>query len=186
MNKHLKRVLLGSAVIGLAVACGLGTYYRYYYIKHFRVVDEGALYRSGQPDKRDLERLRDAYGVRSIVNLRRVDEQNEDEGLSFDQERAEVERLGLRFFHLPMDGDADVDPDMVSRWLAIARAPDNYPILIHCKAGVDRTGLLTAVYRIKVQGWPPNKALDEAKAEGIDATRDRNLVRFIQETSPSG
>lgn len=186
MNKHLKRVLTGSVVIGLAVTSGLGIYYRYFYIKHFRVVQEGVLYRSGQPDGRDLERLRDAYGVRTIVDLRRSDEQDGAEGLSLAEERLEVEQLGLRFFHLPMHGDAKVDPKIVNRWLEIARDPEHPPILIHCKAGVDRTGLLAAVYRIRIQGWTPQKALDEATSEGIDPFSDQNLVEFILRSSPRG
>jgi len=185
VNKHLKRVLIGSVVLGLVVACAFGVYYRYFYVKHFGVVQEGVLYRSGQPDRRDLKRLRDAYGIRTIVNLRRADEQDGAEGLSLSEERLAVEQLGLRFFHLPMDGDAKVDPNTVNRWLEIAEAPENHPILIHCKAGVDRTGLLAAAYRIRVQRWSPQKALDEATSEGIDPSSDRNLVEFILQTPVS-
>ena len=186
VNTHLRRALIGSVAIGLTVTCGLGIYYRYFYIKHFGVVLEGVLYRSGQPDRRDLKRLRDAYGIRTVVNLRRVDEQDGAEGLSLAEERLEVDQLGLRFFHLPIDGNAKVDPNVVNRWLEISQDPENRPILIHCKAGVDRTGLLAAVYRIRVQGWSPQKALDEATSEGIDPLNDLNLVEFILQGPPCG
>jgi hypothetical protein len=34
-----------------------------------------------------------------------------------------------------------------------------YPLLIHCKAGADRTGLASAVYLMMHRGEPPQKAL---------------------------
>lgn len=186
MKRNLKRAALLLGIIGLAIPVGLFMYYRYRYVKHFRVVQEGILYRSGQPDRRDLKRLRNVYGIRSVVNLRRADEQDGSDGPSLPEERLEAERLGLRFFHLPMDGDAKVDPNIVSRWLEIAQTPENRPILLHCKAGADRTGLLVAVYRIGVQGWSPQDAIDEAVEEGIDPQSDRNLVDYLLKWKPAG
>ena len=37
--------------------------------------------------------------------------------------------------------------------------PDSYPVLIHCNAGLNRTGVMVAVYRMEYQGWdvPPSQ-----------------------------
>jgi protein tyrosine/serine phosphatase len=35
------------------------------------------------------------------------------------------------------------------------------PTLVHCEHGADRTGLVTALYRIAYQGWNKNAAIDE-------------------------
>jgi protein tyrosine/serine phosphatase len=45
--------------------------------------------------------------------------------------------------------------------------PNNYPMLIHCKAGLHRTGLLAALYRVEYQGWTVNDAYREMKAQGF-------------------
>ncbi len=37
----------------------------------------------------------------------------------------------------------------------------NYPVLIHCKSGADRTGFVTAVYLIAIERRPVNVALDQ-------------------------
>lgn len=179
MNKHIKRGAIGGGAIGVLVVGGLAIFYGFFYIPHFSTVQEGVLYRSGQPDSRDLRRLHDVYGVKTIVNLRRADEQTGEDGLSFEQERAEARRLGMRFIHLPMDGHERIDPVEVRRWLAIARNKDNWPILLHCKRGVDRTGLLAAVYRTEVQGWEPRRALDEAVAERLDLEDKPHMEAYI-------
>ncbi|MBN1345498.1 MAG: tyrosine-protein phosphatase [Phycisphaerae bacterium] len=179
VKRSVHRASAFVGVVGFCAAAGLIVYYRYFYIRHFRVVQENAVYRSGQPKRGDLARLRDTYGVRTIVNLRRADEQDGSKGPSLAEERLEAEQLGLRFIHLPMHGDATVDPNIVDRWLDVARDEANHPILVHCKAGIDRTGLLAAAYRIRVQGWTAQTALDEAVREGIDPLNDQNLVRYI-------
>lgn len=179
VNKHVKRVAIGAIAIGVMVGGSLAVFYGFFYIPHFSVVQDGILYRSGQPDMRDLKRLREVYGVRMLVNLRRMDEQDGSKGLSLPEERAETERLGMKFVHMPMDSDEAVDSQDVRRWLEIVANEDNWPILVHCKRGVDRTGLLAAVYRTKIQGWEPSRALDEAVAERLDPDRNPHLKAYI-------
>jgi protein-tyrosine phosphatase len=48
--------------------------------------------------------------------------------------------------------------------------PDIYPVLIHCRAGLHRTGVLTAVYRMEYQGWDMPAALREVKRNGFGET----------------
>ena len=45
--------------------------------------------------------------------------------------------------------------------------PANHPVLLHCRAGLHRTGVLAAVYRMEYQGWTPAQAIDELKAYGF-------------------
>ena len=49
----------------------------------------------------------------------------------------------------------------MDQYLAILDNPDSYPILIHCQAGLHRTGLLSAVYRMEYEGWTPAQAWRE-------------------------
>ncbi len=43
----------------------------------------------------------------------------------------------------------------------------SYPVLIHCRAGLHRTGVLSAVYRMEYQGWSPLEAFEELRAHGF-------------------
>ncbi len=38
-------------------------------VRHFAVVERGVLYRSGQPDEAGRRRLRDHYGIRTVIDL---------------------------------------------------------------------------------------------------------------------
>lgn len=168
MNVHAKRVLAAVVVIGGCVAVGLGIFYAYFYVPHFAEVTPTALYRSGQPGEGDLERLHSAYGIRTVVNLRERDEQTGEHGLTFDDEVATAEKLGMSFVHLPMPSKHDPDPNVMRRWLEIISDEKNHPVLVHCKRGVDRTGLLVALYRAQREGWSLDRALDEAVEQRLD------------------
>jgi tyrosine-protein phosphatase SIW14 len=45
--------------------------------------------------------------------------------------------------------------------------PTNYPVLIHCRAGLHRTGVLAAVYRMEYDGIGSEEAIQELKAHGF-------------------
>ena len=64
-----------------------------------------------------------------------------------------------------MRGNAPVD-DGVDRFLAVMRDPKNYPVLIHCFAGIHRTGAYCAVYRMEMEGWSNEQAIAELKSYG--------------------
>ena len=58
-------------------------------------------------------------------------------------------------------------PQAIDQFLAVMDDTSNYPVLIHCKAGLHRTGCMVAVYRMEYQGWSAFAALNEAKANGF-------------------
>lgn len=54
----------------------------------------------------------------------------------------------------------------VKQFLDFATNPKNSPCYVHCQAGKGRTGVAVASYRMAVEGWPPEKAIAEAKKFG--------------------
>ena len=52
------------------------------------------------------------------------------------------------------------DKDVI-RVLKIIRKKEDGPFLIHCQHGADRTGVMSAMYRIVVQGWSKDEAIKE-------------------------
>jgi protein tyrosine/serine phosphatase len=107
-----------------------------------------ALYRSAQPT---AEGMREAskLGVRTVVNLR-----------SLHSDRDELRGLSLRYQHIHAKAWHPEDEDVV-RFLRIVANPDNQPVLVHCQHGADRTGMMTAMYRVIVQGWTKDDAIAE-------------------------
>ena len=41
-----------------------------------------------------------------------------------------------------------------------------YPVLIHCRAGLHRTGVMVGIYRMEYEGWTPREVIAEMKAKG--------------------
>jgi len=108
----------------------------------------GFLYRSAQPTAEGMRNL-EKLGVRKVINLR-----------AFHSDRDEVsgtrllnEELSVKTWHIE-------DEDVV-KVLRIVKDPASGPHLIHCQHGADRTGTMVAMYRMVVQGWPRDKAIDE-------------------------
>ena len=106
------------------------------------------LYRGAQPDEAGMRRLQE-MGVKTVINLR-----------SAHSDQDEIEGTTLTLVEIPWFPTKVRDED-VEAALRILIDPERQPVFWHCKHGADRTGLINAVYRIIVQGWPRQAAIDE-------------------------
>lgn len=177
MGKSIVRWTL-AAVIVVLIGVAPYVYYRagYTNYKRLRQVTPGVLYRSGQMT---VEGFRDAvkrYGIRTVVNLQ--NEYSDPEvWLSFSDRRTIREselcrQLGVRYVHIAPDLiDRQLvgvrRPEAIDQFLAVMDDPANHPVLVHCRAGLHRTGCLVAVYRMEYEGWSPDQAIAEMKAHGF-------------------
>ena len=112
------------------------------------------LYRSAQPTAKGMQQLKE-MGIETVVNLR-----------SFHSDREEIGSTGLGYEHLYMKAWHPEDKELV-RFLQIVSNPKRTPVLVHCKHGADRTGTLSAVYRMAVQGWSREDAIEEMREGGF-------------------
>jgi tyrosine-protein phosphatase SIW14 len=145
--------------VGIAATVGLGfwSYTKFFAWKKFAVVADGALYRSGllQPDQ--LEEAIDRYRIRTVFSFTFGERQ--------EQEKVCTAKGVKRFFaYLPGDGVGPDDPYL--RFIEIASDPANHPILVHCSAGVQRTGGAVALYRTVIEGWDFDRAIAEMVSMG--------------------
>ena len=127
------------------------------------------LYRSAQPTAEGMRNLKQ-IGIRTIVNLR-----------SFHSDRDEIGHLGLGYEHIHMKA-WHPEREEVVRFLQIVTNPERTPVLVHCMHGADRTGTMSALYRIAVQGWTKDEAVREMTDGGFNfhAVFD-NLAEWIQQ-----
>lgn len=176
--------ILGQrAVIALMLfilAVGSMAYYRWRYAetKRLRIVDPGKLYRSGQLNARGLEQAIGRFGIRTVINLQ---EEAPNPALEGESEAKLCQRLGVNYVFLYCDslGDGDyeagISPEAVRLFLAIVNDPANQPVLVHCRAGLHRTGVLCANYRLHAQGWSAHAAWAELRAHGYGEDRCSGL-----------
>jgi len=139
-------------------------------------VDSG-FYRGAQPDARGYRNLR-TLGVRTVISLR-----------SWHSARREAEEAGLRFVEIPLQADVfgsrPPSEEQVRAFFRTALDPDCRPVFVHCAHGKDRTGTMSALYRIEVSGWSAEEAIEEMQAFGYhDVYRD--LIRFVRSYRPRG
>src|SRR5829696_2015373 len=111
-------------------------------IKNFGCVNN-FLYRGAQPKSTDYTDLA-AMGIKTIVDLQR-------EGDSGEQQK--VEAAGMKFFRIGLSDKARPSTERVEEFLKIVNDPANQPVFVHCRGGRHRTGMLTAVYRMRHDGW---------------------------------
>src|SRR5688572_4717405 len=127
-------------------------------LPRFQQVSE-KLYRSGQPRRGGLSRLHQ-LSINTIINLRGANELTRAEA-------AEAQALGLNYFNVELPRWGRPQDARVARILAIIAAPENGRVLVHCKDGVDRTGMIVAIYRMTHEGWTSTAALAEAERSGM-------------------
>lgn len=72
------------------------------------------------------------------------------------------------------------DSDVLAALRAIQDAETRGPVLMHCKHGSDRTGLMAAMYRVVIQGWSKEDALNEMTLGGFGSSNGfKDGVRYM-------
>ncbi|MFN3278664.1 MAG: tyrosine-protein phosphatase [Paracoccus hibiscisoli] len=107
---------------------------------NLHAVLEGEVYRSAQPSAAQLEEWTAAHGFRSVLNLR-----GPSNATWYRAERQTAKRLNLTHADFAMRDSEILTPDRAAALMALMEALPK-PVLIHCKAGADRTGLAAALY----------------------------------------
>ncbi|MBI4647897.1 MAG: tyrosine-protein phosphatase, partial [Bacteroidia bacterium] len=105
------------------------------------------VYRSEQPDDKGFQEL-SKLGIKSVLNLR-----------EYHSDDDEAKGINLKLYHVEMEAEDIHDAEIAVALKILTEAPK--PILIHCKYGSDRTGLVCAMYRIVIECWSKKEALDE-------------------------
>lgn len=107
------------------------------------------LYRSAQPSEEGFAQLK-KMGVRTVVSLR---------ALHSDRDYCQESHMA-HCFRIPIY-TWDLEEAQIVRFLRYATDPSLQPLLVHCQHGADRTGTMSAVYRIVVEGWSKEAAIRE-------------------------
>ncbi len=145
----------GAAAAAFVAACLLtaGTIYGIVqYDGNVHVVDPGVVLRSAQPTGARLDEITHRYAVRSVLNLRGA-----NAGKAWYEEEVRASRAdGLAHFDYAISAEHDVTPAQMDELLRLVAAAPK-PLLIHCNAGADRTGLVSALYQVS-HGVPPAQA----------------------------
>ncbi len=152
----VKKFFKRAGQVVLAGVLSVGAYLGYLQISdNFAVVVPNEVYRSAQPTSGSVHKFSARNGIKTILNLR-----GENTGKPwYDNEIAAAKELGINHIDFRMSARQELDRQQLEQLIEVMRnAPK--PLLIHCKAGADRTGLASALYLAAI------KNAGEKAAEG--------------------
>lgn len=139
------------------------------HIKEFTQVDEN-LYRGSQPDEKALELLKE-LGIKTIISLR-------DEKKWTEWELKTVNGMDLYFASFPWKIWWRPRDGLLKEFLELVRQKEKGPFFMHCKRGVERTGVANALYYYYVTGLPYEEAYNKAMSGHHRLWRYRPFTRL--------
>ncbi len=138
----MKKIALLTTAVLFACAIGVAIYlYALQLTGNFHEVVAGQLYRSAQVSPTDIQNDVRRYGIKTIINLR-----GENKGAAwYDEEIAAAAQQNIVHFDFRMSAKHSLDQAQVNTILGTMKTAPK-PILIHCRSGADRSGLISAMY----------------------------------------
>jgi protein tyrosine/serine phosphatase len=148
-----RRLKFSVAVMALLVLIG-ASYFLYMEEQgNFHTITAGEAYRSAILDRDELEHYIRKYGIKSIVNLL-GDHPNEP----WYKEEIEVSaEQNVEHYDISLPPTREPTEDEVRELVEIFKNAPR-PVLVHCKAGADRSGLAAAMWRVIVDKEPKSEA----------------------------
>jgi tyrosine-protein phosphatase SIW14 len=184
------RTLLGCVIVLLLITGPMVLAFRMQkQMREFREVRAGLLYRSGQMRILGLKQVVHDYGVRTIITLR---DKAVSGSLPIDlAEEKFCANEEISYYRFPLlhweaaDGSAPVEEN-VRKFREILKDPRNHPVLIHCQAGIHRTGAYCAVFRMEYDHWSNQKAIEELKASGYSNLENEwDILGYLERYQPT-
>lgn len=130
-------------------------------------VDEG-IFRSEQPDDEAFDELA-VLGIAEVLNLR-----------EYHSDESEAKGSAINLHRIKIDTGSINESQLIEALGIIGKRKG--PILVHCWHGSDRTGAVIAAYRVVINGWSKEKAVDELVngGYGYHASVYPNIVELVQ------
>jgi len=110
-------------------------------------------YRGAQPKGGDFNALA-GLGVKMMIDLASEGDPAEE---------ANARAAGIQFVRIPMSTRENPSAEVIAKFMALVNDPANQPVYVHCMGGRHRTGVMTAIYRMTMDGWDGARAFAEMK-----------------------
>lgn len=121
--------------------------------RNFHTISPKA-YRSSHPSARFIRKLH-KNGLKTIISMRTANTSGQ-----YRLEKEACDQLNITLLHHPMSSRRFPTSEEVLEAKRILESAE-YPILIHCKSGADRAGLMSVFYELFIEKKPIEEALKQ-------------------------
>jgi protein tyrosine phosphatase (PTP) superfamily phosphohydrolase (DUF442 family) len=99
-------------------------------------------------------------GIKTVVDLRSKYDRTDDV-------RIAAERIGLAYRWVPMSVWDPPTDEEANQFVALVTDKSQGPFFVFCTDGVNRTGEMSAIYRVVSEGWSVAQAIKEMDERGF-------------------
>jgi tyrosine-protein phosphatase SIW14 len=190
--------ILGLTLAGVMVYAPY-LYYRYTleHSKRLRPIVEGRFYRSGCLTADGFRDAIERHGIKTVISF-----WDEDPNPSLHRDRFRSENIkesdlcksmgvNYKFIFVELLPETRAGKERlkaIDQFLDVMDDEASYPVLIHCKAGLHRTGVMTAIYRMEYDGWSRTQAMRELKSHGfghfVANTSNPYILQYVMGYEP--
>ncbi len=146
-------------------------------IRNYGVVVDGEIYRAGRQTPRTMRKLHDQNNIRTVVDFGAFERGSKAE---LEQQGVAAE-LGMERHRFDLLGDATGNPNDYVAALRLMSDESNYPMLVQCGAGAQRTTLAVMLYRHLVEGKRLADVYPESFRHEHDPDDDWILLIYLAE-----
>ena len=154
MSPRTTRICVIVAVIAALVTGGIVAWAQFYRLRYYSEVVPGQIYRSRQPAGLRYRVLAD-HNIKRDISLW---EETKFPAILAEEEAA-CKKAGAEFVQIPVL-TALPSTEQIERFMVAVRSSPG-PVLVHCEHGRDRTGFMLAAYRVLMQDWPVEEAIQD-------------------------
>ena len=129
------------------------------------------IYRSGLITEKSVPGLKE-LGVKTVVSF----DNNQKRAQA---EKKFLEQSGIESILIPWSGWDEPEDEVIGKILSLIEDQTKRPILVHCKHGQERTGVVVACWRITHDGWSAEKAYQEMRSYGFRPFRYGHLKKYV-------
>lgn len=151
--------------------------------RRFGVVQQGTIYRAAQLEANLVGDVLEEHNIRHVINLGiyKPGKPRHDATL------AAIAKVDASHIELGLAGDGTGDPQAYVEALTDMRQAQTQgdPVLVHCSAGVNRTGAAAALYRMFFEGWSTARAVEEMKSYDFDPHDNTKLLPYLDQHYPT-
>lgn len=140
----------------LMILTGIGYYLFFFVINaNFREVVPNKVYRSAQPSPNHLKKWVPKYGIKTVINLRGSSEKE------IEQEQSTADELGVKFVSIYLSSKRLATTSELAELIGALENAET-PILLHCKSGIERAGVASALAAMVIGNVNYNEAKRQA------------------------